>query len=95
LPSFIQQDDERHQNLLEVYLKRFGPSAPLPASYAEGCFDGVMLLGELWLNGLLGPTPGSAATYHPSGGTFREGWFPSPQAASRLAVANENDLLVI
>lgn len=53
MPSFILQDDERHQRLLEVYVARFGLTAPLPGSYAEGCYDGVHLLAELCRSGVL------------------------------------------
>lgn len=53
MPSFILQDDERHQRLLESYLARFGLTAPLPGSYAEGCYDGVHLLAALCASGLL------------------------------------------
>lgn len=95
MPSFIQQEDERHQNLLAVYMKRFGPSAPLPASYAEGCYDGVMLLSELWLSGLLEPTPGSTPKHRQASAAQQGAGFAGPPAASRLAIANENDLLVI
>lgn len=47
MPSFILQDDERHQRLLELYAARFGTTAPLPGSYAEGCYDGVHLLAAI------------------------------------------------
>jgi ABC-type branched-subunit amino acid transport system substrate-binding protein len=53
MPSFILQQDDRHQHLLQQYVDRFGPSAPQPGSYAEGCYDGVALLAELRLSGLL------------------------------------------
>jgi ABC-type branched-subunit amino acid transport system substrate-binding protein len=53
MPSFILQDDERHQRLLESYSARFGFIAPLPGSYAEGCYDGVHLLAALCASGLL------------------------------------------
>ncbi|MCY7403573.1 MAG: ABC transporter substrate-binding protein [Cryobacterium sp.] len=47
MPSFIRQDDDRHQRLLESYVARFGHTAPLPGSYAEGSYDGVHLLAAL------------------------------------------------
>lgn len=60
MPSFILQDDERHQRLIEAYVARFGLVAPLPGAYAESCYDGVHLLSALFASGLLGSH--SAAT---------------------------------
>jgi urea transport system substrate-binding protein len=53
MPSFILQPDERHQQLLESYLRRFGTTSPLPGSYAEGCYHGVALVAALWASGFL------------------------------------------
>lgn len=53
MPSFVLQTDDRHNRLLEAYLQRFGTTAPLPGSYAEGCYDGVHLLAAMLSSGLL------------------------------------------
>jgi len=96
MPSFIGQSDERHQSLLELYLDRFGVSAPLPASYAQGCYDGVVLLTELWLSGLLeSMTPALAVRRLASKARSALPVFTGSSAGSQLALAVENDLLVI
>ncbi len=51
MPSFIRQDDDRHLKLMEAYSARFGYQAPLPGTYAEGCYDGVNLLASLAVAG--------------------------------------------
>jgi len=53
MPTFLLQDDDRHRQLLESYVARFGLRAPLPGSYAEGCYDGVHLLAAVCGSGLL------------------------------------------
>ena len=53
MPTFLLQDDDRHRRLLESYVARFGLTAPLPGSYAEGCYDGVHLLAAMCKSGLL------------------------------------------
>ena len=53
MPTFLLQDDDRHRRLLEAYVARFGLTAPLPGSYAEGCYDGVHLLAAMCVSGLL------------------------------------------
>lgn len=96
MPSFLRQNDDRHQNLLELYSVRFGKSAPLPASYAQGCYDGVILLAELWLSGLLeSMTPLLAVRRMESTGATGRLAFPGPPCTSQLAIAEGNDLLVI
>lgn len=61
MPSYISQADDRHLRLLEAYVSRFGASAPLPGSFAEGCYDGVNILAVLLGSGLLpSSTPGGA-----------------------------------
>ncbi|MBC7723990.1 MAG: ABC transporter substrate-binding protein [Burkholderiaceae bacterium] len=61
MPSFILQADDRHLRLLEAYTARFGARAPLPGSFAEGCYDGVNILAALLASGLLpGATPARA-----------------------------------
>jgi urea transport system substrate-binding protein len=96
MPSFIRQDDDRHQNLLEHYLDRFGVSAPLPASYAQGCYDGVVLLTELRLSGLLESMPPSLAFHRmASGARAKRAAAVSSPGDSQLALAAGNDLLVI
>ena len=52
LPSFIKQTDERHLQLMENYTSRFGVQSPLPGTYAEGCYDGVHLMGSMLTAGL-------------------------------------------
>ena len=96
MPSFILQDDDRHQNLLGLYLDRFGASAPLPASYAQGCYDGVVLLTELWLSGSLESMTPSLAVRRMASRTGAERFrFMSSPGDSQLALAAGNDLLVI
>lgn len=51
MPSFIRQGDDRHLKLMESYTSRFGYQAPLPGTYAEGCYDGVNLLASLVVAG--------------------------------------------
>ncbi len=53
MPTFLLQDDDRHRRLLESYVARFGLRAPLPGSYAEGCYDGVHLLAAVCSSDLL------------------------------------------
>lgn len=55
MPSFIRQDDDRHLQLMESYTARFGFQAPLPGTYAEGCYDGVNLLASLAVAGFAIP----------------------------------------
>jgi urea transport system substrate-binding protein len=96
MPSFIRQDDDRHQNLLELYSDRFGISAPLPASYAQGCYDGVVLLAELWLSGFLeSMTPSLAVRRMASRAVAERDAFVRSPGGSQLALAEGNDLLVI
>lgn len=96
MPSFLRQEDDRHQNLLELYLDRFGISAPLPASYAQGCYDGVTLLAELWRSGLLeSMTPSLAVRRMESAAATGRHGFVVSSGGSQLALADGNDLLVI
>ena len=96
MPSFIRQNDERHQSLLGLYLDRFGMSAPLPASYAQGCYDGIVLLTELWTSGLLETTtPALAARRLASKTSGARPAFVSSSAGSELALAVGTDLFVI
>ncbi len=96
MPSFIGQSDERHQGLLELYKDRFGTSAPLPASYAQGCYDGVVLLVELWRSGLLESMPPSRAARRLTSTAGSAGSaFARPTAGWEIAVAAGNDLFVI
>lgn len=91
MPSFILQPDDRHQSMIERYLTRFGFTAPLPGSYAEGCFDGVLFLLELAANGLLGVgAPPAGAGVHAATDRFRTGTAPT-----RLARADGTELRVI
>lgn len=91
MPSFILQPDERHQSMIELYLTRFGATAPLPSSYAEGCYDGVRFMVELAANGMLGPgTPPAARGVDAASHRFRTG-----NAPTRLARADGTDLRVI
>ncbi|MBT1003946.1 ABC transporter substrate-binding protein [Paenarthrobacter sp. DKR-5] len=96
MPSFIGQQDERHERLMELYRDRFGVSAPLPASYAEGCYDGIMLLAELQLSGLLGSMPPPVAARRvAAAGSLGGAAYAGSAVRSQLAVAEGHELLVI
>lgn len=98
MPSFILQDDERHQRLLELYAARFGLTAPLPGSYAEGCYDGVHLLAALCASGVLGSrSPAQAAERFLSRGPGSgvRGASVIPRRPMRLARASGTDLEVV
>ncbi len=98
MPSFILQDDERHQQLISAYVARFGLVAPLPASYAEGCYDGVRLLAALFDSGLLqSHAAGSAAARLIAGQRSgahgpRSGWHRGERLPMALARAVGTDL---
>ncbi len=53
MPTFMNQKDEKHQRLIELYVDRFGLSAPLPGTYAEGCYRGLHFAAALASSGLL------------------------------------------
>lgn len=53
LPSFVLQNDDRHQLLMERYAARFGVLAPVPGAYAEGTYDGMHVLATLCASGLV------------------------------------------
>ncbi|MCZ2404961.1 substrate-binding domain-containing protein [Paenarthrobacter sp. Z7-10] len=96
MPSFMRQSDEQHQSFLELYLDRFGMSAPLPASYAQGCYDGVVLLTELWRSGLLESMTAALAVRRLTSMTSAVGRASARSSAgSKLALAVGHDLLVI
>ncbi|WP_138445080.1 substrate-binding domain-containing protein [Sinomonas susongensis] len=95
MPSFILQQDDEHQSFIELYLKRFGISAPLPASYAEGCHDGVLLLAELWLSGLLESMPPAHAALSLAAASESAGAVVGRSRGGRLARAEGNELVVI
>ena len=96
MPSFILQQDDEHQNFLEGYLRRFGVTAPLPASYAEGCYDGVLLLAELWMSGLLDSMPPAHAALSLAAASKRPGpAVVGRSSGGRLARAEGTELVVI
>ncbi|MEH0109781.1 substrate-binding domain-containing protein [Tersicoccus sp. MR15.9] len=94
MPSFVLQQDDRHQDFLERYVHRFGTAAPVPASYAEGCHDGVLLLADLWLSGLLETMPAIRAAHALRADRSGDDGAP-PSGAVRLARAEETALVVI
>ena len=101
MPSFILQDDDRHQRLLESYVARFGLTAPLPGSYAEGCYDGVHLLAALCASGLLGSRSALNVTEQLFSSDAASGYSPGAQKfdiarrATRMARAVGTELEVV
>ncbi|TFD11113.1 acetamidase regulator [Cryobacterium sp. TMT1-2-2] len=101
MPTFLQQGDDRHLRLLESYVARFGLTAPLPGSYAEGCYDGVHLLAALCMSGLLASSSAAnaaeqffAATAGVPGDRPELG-FDLTRRPMRLARANGTDLEIV
>lgn len=101
MPSFILQADERHLRLLESYVSRFGAAAPLPGSFAEGCYDGVNILAALLGSGLLSSTAPVSALGQLFAGMGTAGRMPGRQrqlGARRpvmLAQALDTELVVV
>jgi hypothetical protein len=101
MPTFLQQGDDRHLRLLESYVARFGLTAPVPGSYAEGCYDGVHVLSALCMSGLLA----NKSAVNAAGELFAEGTgipadgpehgFDLTQRPIRLARANHTDLEIV
>jgi ABC-type branched-subunit amino acid transport system substrate-binding protein len=101
MPTFLQQDDDRHLRLLESYVARFGLTAPLPGSYAEGCYDGVHVLAALCMSGLLATDSAInvARQLCAVGAGFSAGGpkhgFDLTRRPMRLARANDTDLEIV
>lgn len=98
MPSFILQDDERHQRLIELYVARFGLTAPLPGSYAEGCYDGVHVLAALCASGVLGSNSAVDAAellFSREAASGRKGTSAIPRRPMRIARAVGTDLEVV
>ncbi|WP_159794763.1 ABC transporter substrate-binding protein [Puerhibacterium puerhi] len=47
MPTFLAMQDDEHLRMLEAYAARFGPDAPVPGAYAEGCYRGTGVVLEL------------------------------------------------
>ncbi|WP_104127954.1 ABC transporter substrate-binding protein [Cryobacterium sp. Y57] len=101
MPTFLQQRDDRHLRLLESYVARFGLTAPLPGSYAEGCYDGVHVLAALCMSGLLATDSAlnAARQLCAVGAGFSAGGpehgFDLTRRPMRLARANDTDLEIV
>ncbi|TFB65854.1 acetamidase regulator [Cryobacterium sp. Hz9] len=101
MPTFLQQADDRHLRLLSSYVARFGLTAPLPGSYAEGCYDGVHVLAALCMSGLLA----NKSAVDAAGQLFAEGAgspagrpkheFDLTRRPMQLARANHTDLEIV
>ena len=101
MPSFILQADERHLRLLGSYVSRFGEAAPLPGSFAEGCYDGVNILSALLVSGLHPSTAPARAVGQLFAGGGARNWMSvgqrdlGPRRPVMLAQALDTDLHVV
>lgn len=101
--SFDGQGDERRMALAERHRSVFGAHAPVLDAYAEGCYDGVHLLGAVAAAGALTARAAGAASARLLAGTgdraSRWAWSAAPLGpppmARYLARADGLDLTVI
>jgi hypothetical protein len=98
MPTSLLQDDDRHRRLLESYVARFGLTAPLPGSYAKGCYDGVHLLAAVCCSDVLATHTAAqvaerlfSAAITPA----RSNAVDFTRRPMRLARANDTDLEVV